>query len=119
MIIRQHIGLGLGSMAVLYFPLFFVYPFSIAAVSAGICMGVLLPDIHMKKPTRSKGRYALWLIIQPFKVIAVRFYLSICRYLFGVHTEDNDKRLPHSIPGLLYHIRDRTGVSRRPGGLLC
>ncbi len=102
MITRQHIGLGLGSMAVLYFPLFFVHPFSIAAVSAGVCTGVLLPDVHMKKPTRSKGRYALWLIIQLFKATAVRLYLAVCRYLFDVHTGDNDKRLTHSVPGLLY-----------------
>jgi hypothetical protein len=102
MITRHHVSLGLGSMAILYFPLFFTNPWVIAAVSAGVCTGVLLPDIHMKKPTRSRWLYAAWFVVQLFKKTAVRLYLVICRNVFRVRPDAEDKRLTHSIPGLIY-----------------
>jgi hypothetical protein len=71
-------------------------------VIAGTCIGVLLPDIHMTRPKYLTFRTVAWLIVQfPRRVCAP----LLCRiYAYSRHpvTDPSDKRLTHSIPGVLF-----------------
>jgi hypothetical protein len=102
MITRHHISLAFGSMLILYFPLVSVSPFVLAATAAGVCTGVVLPDIQMKKPREFKALSMAWLLIQIFKKTVLRFYLILYRRILNMQPEAEDKRLTHSLPGLFF-----------------
>ena len=102
MITRHHLGLAFGSMSILYFPLFSQNPLAFAAISAGVCTGVVLPDIQMKRPRRSGALFLAWLLVQVFKKSVLNMYLFLYRQTLGINPPAGDKRLTHSLPGLLF-----------------
>lgn len=102
MITRHHLGLAFGSMSILYFPLFSVDPLAFAAISAGVCTGVVLPDIQMKRPRQIKALFLAWLLVQVFKKTVLNLYLFLYRRTLGMNPHAEDKRLTHSLPGLLF-----------------
>jgi hypothetical protein len=76
---------------------------AVLVVSAtGVCTGVVIPDIQMKKPRHFKGLYFVWLLIQVFKGSILRLYLFLYRKVLDMHPEPSDKRLTHSLPGLFF-----------------
>lgn len=102
MITRHHIGLAFGSMLILYFPLVLANPFVLAAIATGVCTGVILPDIQMKKPRQFKALSIAWILIQIFRKTVIRLYLFLYRYILNMQPETEDKRLTHSLPGLFF-----------------
>ena len=101
MITRHHISLAFGSMLILYFPLVSVNPVVLAVIALGVCTVAVLPDIHMKKPTGFRALTVVWFLIQIFRKTVISFYLLLFRHVFRMQPEE-DKRLTHSLPGLLY-----------------
>lgn len=110
MITRHHISLAIGSIVILYFPLISTSPAFLAAIAAGVCIGVVIPDIQMKKPRHFKALSFAWLLIQVFKGSILRFYLFLYRNVLEMHPQADDKRLTHSLPGLLF-LAGMTGCS--------
>ncbi len=103
MITRHHMALGLMCALILGSAFFLDNPFMIALVISGTCIGVLLPDIQMTRPKPHRYlRMIAWLIVQyPRRICAP----ALCRiYARTRHPVQDpaDKRLLHSIPGVLF-----------------
>jgi membrane-bound metal-dependent hydrolase YbcI (DUF457 family) len=101
-IIRHHVSLAIGSVLILYFPLIATDPEIVMAIAAGTVIGVVLPDIHMKKPRRHKELFCPWIIVLIFKKTLLQPYLWIYRKLSIQNVGTEDKRLTHSLPGLFF-----------------
>jgi membrane-bound metal-dependent hydrolase YbcI (DUF457 family) len=102
MITRHHLGLACGGTLILYLPLVFGNPFLLPVVIGGVCIGVVLPDIQMKRPRRFTALSPVWLLVQVFKLTVLRLYISLCESIFAMQPVPEDKRLTHSIPGLFF-----------------
>jgi hypothetical protein len=102
MITRHHMALALMCALIACSSFFLSNPFLMALVIAGTCTGVLLPDIHMTRPKHLTIRTFAWLIVQfPRRICAplmCRIY-ACTRYPVP---DPADKRLTHSIPGVLF-----------------
>lgn len=109
MITRHHISLAIVSIIILYFPLIAVHPFVLIAMGAGVCAGVVVPDIQMKKPRRVGAIYFAWAIIQVFKRTILSLLVFLYRNVLGIFTGPDDKRLTHSLPGLFF-MAGLTGI---------
>ncbi|MGA2161152.1 MAG: metal-dependent hydrolase [Methanoregula sp.] len=102
MITRHHMALALMCALIVCSSFFLSDPLLMVLVIAGTCIGVLLPDIHMTPPKRFTFRTLAWLIVQfPRQVCSP----ILCRIY--IHTrypvpDPADKRLTHSIPGILF-----------------
>jgi hypothetical protein len=101
-IIRHHVGLALCSVLILYFPLIATDPEILMAIAAGTVIGVVLPDIHMKKPRRHKELLFPWFIVLIFKKTLLQPYLWINWKLSIQNIGTEDKRQTHSLPGLFF-----------------
>ena len=109
MITRHHISLAIGSITILYFPLIVIHPFVLFTMGAGVCVGVVVPDIQMKKPSRIRAIYFAWAIIQIFKMTILSLFVILYRIVPGISADPGDKRLTHSLPGLFY-MAGLTGI---------
>ena len=102
MITRHHMALGLMCALIVCSSFFLSEPLPMIMVISGTCTGVFLPDIHMTRPKRFTFRTLAWLIVQfPRRICAP----IICRiYAHTRHPvlDPADKRLTHSIPGVLF-----------------
>jgi hypothetical protein len=102
MITRHHLALALMSALIVSSAFLFSHPGLVCLITAGTCIGVLLPDIHMTRPKHFKFRSLAWLIVQfPRRICAPlpsRIYAHTC---YPVQ-DPGDKRLSHSIPGALF-----------------
>jgi membrane-bound metal-dependent hydrolase YbcI (DUF457 family) len=101
-ITRHHISLAIGSIIILYFPLIAIHPSVLIALGAGVCAGVVVPDIQMKKPRQIRAIYFAWAIIQIFKRTILSLYVFLYRNILGIYPMSDDKRLTHSLPGLFF-----------------
>ncbi|MDD1701490.1 MAG: metal-dependent hydrolase [Methanoregula sp.] len=81
---------------------FFSNPELMVLVTAGTCIGVLLPDIHMTRPKRLKLRSFAWLIVQFPRQICAPLLCRIYAYTHHPVQDPGDKRLIHSVPGALF-----------------
>lgn len=102
MITRHHISLACGSTLILYLPLVSGNLILFPAIVAGVCLGVVLPDIQMKKPRQFTALSPIWFLIQIFKRTVLRLYIRFCGRVFGMRPAAEDKRLTHSLPGLFF-----------------
>ena len=102
MITRHHMALALMCALILCSAFFLSNPLMMVLVVAGTCIGVLLPDIHMTRPKHRTFRTVAWLIVQfPRRICAP----LLCRiYAYSRHPvpDPTDKRLTHSLPGVLF-----------------
>jgi len=102
MITRHHLGLACGGTLILYLPLVFENPFLLPFVIGGVCIGVVLPDIQMKKPRQFNALSPAWFLVQVFRQTVLRLYISFCGKIFRLQPVPEDKRLTHSLPGLFF-----------------
>ena len=109
MITRHHISLATGSIVILYFPLISIHPFVLAAIGAGVCAGVVIPDIQMKKPGRFRPLFVAWALIQIYKKTILSLCVFLYRNVLRICPEAEDKRLTHSLPGLFF-LAGLTGI---------
>jgi len=102
MITRHHVALTilctlvLGNALVPYDPVFLI------VICTGACMGAILPDIQMKKPRHFRIMTVAWAVSR-FSIIV--FTPLLCRLYQGVRgrtCDTADKRLTHSVPGILF-----------------
>ena len=102
MITRHHISLALGSLVILYLPLLAGSPSLLFVLAPGVCIGAVLPDIQMKKPANLQLLTFAWLIVHIFKTTFIRAYISVFHCIWQYRPVASDKRLLHSLPGLVF-----------------
>jgi membrane-bound metal-dependent hydrolase YbcI (DUF457 family) len=102
MITRHHVTLVILCTAILCSALVPSDPVLILVICLGACTGAILPDIQMKKPQGVQIRTIAWMITRFSRIICTPL---ICRlyHAFSGHTfQPMDKRLTHSVPGILF-----------------
>lgn len=102
MITRHHLALALMCALIVSSAFFFSNPGLMLLVTAGTCIGVLLPDIHMTRPKHFKLRSFAWLIVQFPRRICAPILCRIYAHTYHPVQDPGDKRLIHSLPGALF-----------------
>jgi hypothetical protein len=102
MITRHHMALALMCALILCSAFFLSNPPMMGLVVAGTCIGVLLPDIHMSRPKHLTLRTVAWLIVQYPRQICAPLLCRIYAYTRHPVPDRSDKRLTHSLPGVLF-----------------
>lgn len=101
MITRQHMTLVLLSVAILILTGIPVYPWGCLAIVLGASIGTILPDIQMKKPKRLRLLTLAWMIVQLTRYAFIPVFSILYRIFFGFRIDPADKRITHSIPGMI------------------
>jgi membrane-bound metal-dependent hydrolase YbcI (DUF457 family) len=102
MITRHHVTLTILCTLILCSALVPSASVVILVICAGACIGAILPDIQMKRPQGFRIRSFAWMVSR-FTCIVVtpllcRLYHSLVRQI----CDPGDKRLTHSVPGILF-----------------
>lgn len=109
MITRHHVILALVCSLIVFSSLIFSNPLIVAIISTGTCLGAILPDIHMSRPRHLSFLTIAWGIVQVPRMLCVLVLDRIYAQLGYPVRDPFDKRLTHSIPGVLF-IAIFTGV---------
>ncbi|HII97685.1 MAG TPA: metal-dependent hydrolase [Methanoregula sp.] len=76
-------------------------PWILIFLLAGTCTGTILPDIHMKRPSKTRLLTISWFIVQTGRKIAVPVMCRILNLLPGIRVSPGDKRITHSVFGIV------------------
>lgn len=101
MITRHHVVLALVCSLIIGIAVVPSSPVLFVMLAFGTCIGAILPDIQMKKPKTICSRLLAWYIVQFTKTACVPLICRCYRVLPGFRAGTCDKRLTHSIPGIL------------------
>ncbi|MFA4861864.1 metal-dependent hydrolase [Methanoregula sp.] len=102
MITRHHIALTIMSTLILCSALVPTSPVVILAICTGAGIGAILPDIQMKKPHRFQVRTLAWAITRFSRILCTPLLCQMYQHLTGQNLDPGDKRLTHSVPGILF-----------------
>jgi len=102
MITRHHIVLTGISTLILCSALVPTAPALILLICTGACTGAILPDIQMKKPHCFQLRTIAWMITRFSRHLCTPLLCRMYRNLTGQDLDPGDKRLTHSIPGIVF-----------------
>jgi membrane-bound metal-dependent hydrolase YbcI (DUF457 family) len=80
----------------------------------GTVIGVILPDIHMKRPARTRLLTVAWYLVQLGKFTGIPLMCGIYRNIFRKQIDPEDKRLTHSLPGIFAYFTLVAGVVSVP-----
>lgn len=100
MITRHHIALTLLCTLILCSALVPAAPILIFAICTGACLGAIMPDIQMKKPRGFRIRTLAWIVTRFSRVLCMPLICLSYRFLAGITSDPDDKRLTHSLPGI-------------------
>ncbi|HTY16069.1 MAG TPA: metal-dependent hydrolase [Methanoregulaceae archaeon] len=114
MLTRHHIILALLCSLIIGSVTFRFDPLLIVALSAGTVVGVVLPDIHMKKPKMSGLKTIAWYIVHIGILLCIPVIHWIYKVFPGVYIRPDDKRLTHSLPGIAVYFIIFAGLSSIP-----
>lgn len=70
-------------------------------ICLGAGIGTILPDIQMKKPHHIKARTVAWTMTRFSSIVCTPLMCRGYRHLAGLTIDPNDKRLTHSIFGII------------------
>ncbi|WP_292421911.1 metal-dependent hydrolase, partial [Methanoregula sp.] len=76
----------------------------------GICLGAILPDIHMKQPSAIRLLSVAWCIVSITRITIIPALSGLYSLLFGIPVNTSDKRLTHSLPGIVLFTLLFTGA---------
>ena len=102
MITRHHLALALICALIVFSPLIFSNPLIVAIIGAGTCLGAILPDIHMSRPKHFSLRTLAWGVVQIPKILCALALGRIYARWGDPISDPSDKRLTHSLPGVLF-----------------
>ncbi len=111
MITRHHFLLGLLCAILLSSGIVESDPALALVVTAGICTGVILPDIHMSRPKKNLPLTLAWGIVQVARMLCVPVMAAIYRILLATPCGPRDKRLTHSLPGVTWYFALLAGLA--------
>ena len=114
MITRHHVALALLCSLTLACAAGGFDPFFALVLAGGTLVGVILPDIHMKRPKKNGFLTIGWCIAETGRQICVPVLSGMYRLFRGSVCEPNDKRLTHSVPGFLVYSLVITAVILPP-----
>ncbi|MFA4875853.1 MAG: metal-dependent hydrolase [Methanoregula sp.] len=104
MITRQHLGLALICGLIPASVIAGSDPFLIIVILSGIALGAILPDIHMKRPKKTRLLTAAGIIAQAGKKTCVTAMCLLYRVILRIRIPTDDKRLTHSVPGVILYF---------------
>ena len=111
MLTRHHVVLGLLCSIILGSAIAVFDPFLAVLVTAGTGIGIILPDIHMKRPKKSILLMIAWRIVQAGRLICIPVICTLYSRFFKIAAEPGDKRLTHSIPGVFLYFTILAGIA--------
>lgn len=101
MITRHHLALALLTGGILCTALHGAEGSFLIMLLTGICLGAILPDIHMKRPSTIRPQTLAWCIVWIGRAAIVAILCRVYKILLGIRTNTADKRLTHSVPGII------------------
>ncbi|PKL69851.1 MAG: hypothetical protein CVV30_00290 [Methanomicrobiales archaeon HGW-Methanomicrobiales-1] len=101
MITRHHVALVIFCTLILCGALVPSAPFLILVICLGACTGAILPDIQMKKPHGVQIMTVGWMVTRFSSILCTPVICWLYHALSGRSFHDGDKRLTHSVPGIL------------------
>jgi len=110
MITRHHITLSLMCSLIAGLAVVPVDPLLLILLASGTCIGVILPDIQMRAPKRITALTLAWMITRFARIICVPVMCSCYRLIPGIDATQCDKRLTHSVPGILFMFLIIAGI---------
>jgi len=111
MITRHHVALTLLCSMIPAGIIFSFDPVTAGLVILGTALGAILPDIHMHRSKSSRMRRIPWAIVQAGRVLCIPLMQAMYRKIFAIETDPLDKRMTHSIPGILFYSLGFTIIS--------
>lgn len=102
MITRHHVALVILCTVILCGALVPSDPILITVICLGACTGAILPDIQMKKPQGVQIRTIAWLVTRFSSIVCTPLICWSYHALSGQTFHPEDKRLTHSVPGILF-----------------
>lgn len=102
MITRHHVALTILCSTIICSALVPCDPILIMTICLGTCTGAMLPDIQMKKPQGIQIRTVGWAVSRFSITVFTPLACCLYRNLWGRACNPADKRLTHSIPGILF-----------------
>ncbi|MDD1687884.1 metal-dependent hydrolase [Methanoregula sp.] len=102
MITRHHIALTILCTLILCSALVPDAPFVILMICTGAGIGAILPDIQMKKPQHFKIRTFAWMVTLFGSALCTPLLCRLYRCMTGVTFDSTDKRLTHSLFGIVF-----------------
>ena len=102
MITRHHVALAILCTIILCGALVPSDPVLITMICTGACIGAILPDIQMKKPQGFQIRTVAWMITRFSSILCTSVICWLYHALSGRTFHPGDKRLTHSVPGILF-----------------
>src|SRR5512145_2630606 len=103
MITRHHLMLGLLCSLIPGAVIAGSDPVLASFCTGGVLIGVILPDVHMKQPKKTAPLTIAWMVVQGGRTICVPPLCIIYRKLFRIDCTTDDKRLTHSLPGMIWY----------------
>lgn len=67
---------------------------------AGMGLGAILPDIHMKRPAKTRLLTGAWYLVQTGRKTVIPLMCRLLSLFWGIQTSHDNKRLTHSLPGI-------------------
>ena len=114
MITRHHLILVLMCtliMGVAFFPSDVIH---LGMLAAGSCAGAVLPDVHMKKPKQAGLRTIAFYLSRFTVFFCSPVLIRLCHAVNGLSLNPSDKRLSHSVPGIVIIGGMVAGISVAP-----
>jgi hypothetical protein len=103
MITRHHVALVILCTVILCGALVPSDPVLILVICLGACTGAILPDIQMKKPQKVfQIRTLAWIITRFSSIVCTPVICGFWHAISGDTFNPDDKRLTHSVPGILF-----------------
>ena len=102
MITRHHVALVILCTVILCGALVPSDPVLISVICLGSLVGAILPDIQMKKPQVFQIRTLAWVITRFSSIICTPVICWLYHAQYRRTFDHGDKRLTHSIPGIIF-----------------
>ncbi len=71
--------------------------------TVGVLLGVILLDIHMKRPKKTTLLTIAWVVVQAGRVLCIPLLCRLYHRIFNIDCTTHDKRLTHSVPGAVWY----------------
>jgi hypothetical protein len=104
MLTRHHLILALLCSGILSSAIVVTDTFLAVLVTVGTGIGAILPDIHMKRPKKNIFRTIAWGIVQIGWRICIPIICGMYQRFFKTPVNSDDKRVTHSIFGMLLYF---------------
>jgi membrane-bound metal-dependent hydrolase YbcI (DUF457 family) len=102
MITRHHVALTILCTLILCSALVPSDPIVITVICLGACTGTILPDTQMKKPHGFQIRTVAWMVSRFTSIVVTPLICRLYHTFLGRTCDLWDKRLTHSVPGILF-----------------